>query len=116
MPVPKRRPRKYGPAVFKLLGRIWTLCREPCGKYLAPILADELERLERFGELGALSGLLNALWELVNLHKNHLLPMVKPNGYATARSGRRKQTYDKPRTRAKTRAQSADALFGEQIS
>ncbi len=104
--------------------------------------------------------LLNELWGLVNLRKNHLLPMVKANGYATARSGRRKRTYDRPRTvyqrlldheamdpeharalaeihrdlnpaaitrrinaiqnqlinRAKMRAQSGDALFGEQIS
>ncbi|WP_262495412.1 hypothetical protein [Paeniglutamicibacter gangotriensis] len=104
--------------------------------------------------------LLNELWKLVNLRKNHLLPMVKANGYATAGSGRRKRTYDQPRTayqrlldqhamdeshaealesvhrdlnpaaitrrvnaiqnqpinRAKMRAPSGDALFGEQIS
>ncbi|EMR00149.1 hypothetical protein [Paeniglutamicibacter gangotriensis] len=96
----------------------------------------------------------------MNLRKNHLLPMVKANGYGTARSGRRKRTYDRPRTayqrivnleamdpehaealagihrdlnpaaitrrinaiqnqlinRAKMRAQSGDAVFGEQIS
>ncbi|OIH85202.1 hypothetical protein BLJ79_08455 [Arthrobacter sp. UCD-GKA] len=42
--------------------------------------------------------LQNELWELVNLRKNHLLPMVKASGYGAARSGRRKRTYDKPRT------------------
>jgi hypothetical protein len=57
-PLPRRRPRKYGPAALKLLERIWTLSGEPCGKYLAPIMADELERLERFDELGPVAGLL----------------------------------------------------------
>ncbi|HJX76662.1 transposase family protein [Glutamicibacter sp.] len=42
--------------------------------------------------------LLNELWTLVDQRKNHLLPMVKANGYGTARSGRRKRTYDAPRT------------------
>lgn len=42
--------------------------------------------------------LLDELWELVNLRKNHLLPMVKANGYATAGSRRRKWTYGRPRT------------------
>lgn len=42
--------------------------------------------------------ILNELWELVGWRKNHLLPMVKANGYGTARSGRSKRTYDAPRT------------------
>ncbi|MGP5073877.1 integrase catalytic domain-containing protein [Arthrobacter rhombi] len=42
--------------------------------------------------------LLNRLWVLVDQRKNHLLPMVKAAGYATARSGRKRRTYDKPRT------------------
>ncbi|MGJ9404673.1 integrase catalytic domain-containing protein, partial [Arthrobacter sp. KK5.5] len=42
--------------------------------------------------------LLNELWVLVDQRKNHLLPMVKANGYATGRSGRKRRTYDKPRT------------------
>ena len=55
--ISKRRPRKYGPSAITLLGRIWTFRGEPCGKYLAPIMAEELERLERFGELGTQSEL-----------------------------------------------------------
>ena len=42
--------------------------------------------------------ILNELWQLVGWRKNHLLPMVKANGYGTARSGRSKRTYDAPRT------------------
>ncbi|WP_411734379.1 hypothetical protein [Paeniglutamicibacter sp.] len=56
VPLPRRRPRKYGPAALKLLERIWTLSGEPCGKYLAPIMADELERLDLFDELGPVAG------------------------------------------------------------
>lgn len=42
--------------------------------------------------------LLNRLWVLVDQRKNHLLPMVKADGYTTTAAGRRRRTYDKPRT------------------
>jgi len=42
--------------------------------------------------------MLNRLWVLVGQRKNHLLPMVKADGHTTARSGRKRRTYDKPRT------------------
>lgn len=45
------RPRTYGYDTLKVLQLIWTLVGEPCGKYLAPIMADSLASLERFGEL-----------------------------------------------------------------
>lgn len=58
VPIPKRRHRTYQPATITLLTRIWTLAGEPCGKYLAVIIADELERLERFNELETYADLL----------------------------------------------------------
>lgn len=57
--IPKRRPGKYGPASIMLLGRIWTLSGEPCGKYLALIMAETLGRLERFEGFGAQAPLLS---------------------------------------------------------
>lgn len=42
--------------------------------------------------------LLNQLWDLVMARKNHLLPCVKATGWTTTRSGRKKRTYDKPKT------------------
>ena len=47
----KARPRTYGYDTLKVLQLIWTLIGEPCGKYLAAIMADTLGTLERFGEL-----------------------------------------------------------------
>jgi hypothetical protein len=40
--------------------------------------------------------LLNELWPLVNDRLNYFTPTVKPTGWATGRSGRRKRLYDKP--------------------
>lgn len=42
--------------------------------------------------------LLNRLWPLVNDRLNYFTPTKKPTGYAQDRVGRRKRTYDKPRT------------------
>ena len=55
----KPRPRTYGYDTLKVLQLIWTLIGEPCGKYLAPIMADTLATLERFGELKPVAGQLN---------------------------------------------------------
>ncbi len=52
------RPRTYGYDTLKVLQLIWTLIGEPCGKYLAPIMAQTLASLERFGELKPVSGRL----------------------------------------------------------
>lgn len=48
-----RKPRAptYGYDTLKVLIEIWTLIGEPCGKYLAPIMASTLAQLESFGEL-----------------------------------------------------------------
>ncbi|MEE1620493.1 integrase catalytic domain-containing protein [Zafaria sp. J156] len=58
-PLPRRRQRKYGPESRAVLERVWTLSGEPCGKYLAVVMEDHLERFERFGELAELAGLLD---------------------------------------------------------
>ena len=47
----KPRPRTYGYDTLKVLQLIWMLIGEPCGKYLAAIMAESLATLERFGEL-----------------------------------------------------------------
>lgn len=49
---PRPRPRKYSYDALKVLEQVWTLDGEPCGKYLAPVMDDTLERLLRFAELG----------------------------------------------------------------
>ncbi len=48
----KPRPRKYSYDALKVLEQVWTLSGEPCGKYLAPVMGDTVERLLRFRELG----------------------------------------------------------------
>lgn len=42
--------------------------------------------------------LLNELWQLVMLRKNHLLPCVKASGWKHTPAGRKQRVYDKPRT------------------
>ena len=56
-----RKPRAptYGYDTLKVLIEIWTLVGEPCGKYLAPIMASTLAQLEAFGELAAVAGRLD---------------------------------------------------------
>ncbi len=46
------RPRKYSYDALVVLQEVWRLSGQPCGKYLASIMADTLERLVRFKELG----------------------------------------------------------------
>ncbi len=52
-----RKPRAptYGYDTLKVLIVVWTLIGEPCGKYLAPIMASTLAQLEAFGELDQVS-------------------------------------------------------------
>jgi hypothetical protein len=57
-PIPRRRASKYQLASYTILERIWTLCGDPCGKYLAATVSEDIERLERFNEFGKLSVLL----------------------------------------------------------
>ncbi len=54
----KPRPRTYGYDALKVLIEVWTLLGEPCGKYLAVIMADSLTQLETFGELDKVSARL----------------------------------------------------------
>ncbi len=49
-------------------------------------------------ETAAEMGLLNELWHLVNLRKNHLLPTVKATGWRQTKAGRKARIYDKPAT------------------
>lgn len=59
VPLPKRRARKYSLAACRILERIWSLEGEPCGKYLAAVMDDALERFVRFKELGPLADFLD---------------------------------------------------------
>jgi transposase InsO family protein len=65
----KTRGRKYSYDALKVLIRVWTLSGEPCGKYLAAMMDDALERLARHGELGGVAGrLTDEVWdELVSM-------------------------------------------------
>ncbi|WP_229116393.1 hypothetical protein [Parenemella sanctibonifatiensis] len=49
-----RKPRGRGDSydALKVLIEVWTLAGEPCGKYLAAVMADTLAALEAHGELG----------------------------------------------------------------
>lgn len=56
----KPRGRGYSYDALKVLIEVWTLSGEPCGKYLATIMADTLGTLEAHGELGKVAGRLTA--------------------------------------------------------
>jgi hypothetical protein len=45
------RPRQYGPAVQQALVAVWEAADRPCGKRLAPFLAELVPQLERHGEV-----------------------------------------------------------------
>lgn len=49
----KRKPRgrKYSYDALKVLIEVWTLAGEPCGTYLAAVMAGTVDSLVRFGEL-----------------------------------------------------------------
>lgn len=49
-------------------------------------------------ETDAEMALLNELWDLVMVRKNHLLPCVKAVGWTHTTAGRKKRIYDAPRT------------------
>jgi hypothetical protein len=49
--VRKPRGRGYSYDALRVLIEVWTLAGEPCGKYLAVVMADTVDRLVRFGEL-----------------------------------------------------------------
>ena len=42
----KPRARTYGYDTLKVLIEVWTLIGQPCGKYLAPIMAPTMAQLE----------------------------------------------------------------------
>lgn len=54
----KRKPRGRGYSydALKVLIEVWTLAGEPCGKYLAVIMADTLASLQAHDELGTVAG------------------------------------------------------------
>jgi hypothetical protein len=92
--LPRRRGRKYSYDALKVLERIWLLAGEPCGKYLAVVMADHLERLCRFGELGGdaprLTGRVHA--ELISMSPatiDRYLKPLKDARYPKALSGTR---------------------------
>lgn len=47
----KQRVPTYGYDTVKVLQLVWSLVGEPCGKYLAPIMATMLPALKDFGDL-----------------------------------------------------------------
>lgn len=51
---PRPCPQKHSRDALVVLQEVWQLSGEPCGKYLS-IMADTLERLVRFKELGRLT-------------------------------------------------------------
>lgn len=90
----KQRAPTYGYDTLKVLIEVWTLIGEPCGKYLAPIMADTLSQLEAFGELDQVS---NRLTETVRTQLVAMSPatidrMLKPTKsarYPAAKSATR---------------------------
>jgi hypothetical protein len=47
----RRRKATYGAALVTALVEIWDIFEQPCGQRLAPILAEQVDRLRRLGEL-----------------------------------------------------------------
>ena len=93
----KPRARTYGYDTLKVLQLIWTLIGEPCGKYLAPIMADTLAKLERFGELEPVASRLDdhVRAQLVTMSPatiDRLLKPAKDARYPTAKSATRAGT------------------------
>src|SRR5664280_2347303 len=90
----KPRARTYGYDTLKVLIEVWTLIGEPCGKYLAPIMAATLAQLEAFGELGKVAERLNAQVreQLVTMSPATIDRMLKPTKdarYPAAKSATR---------------------------
>ncbi len=91
-----RKPRAptYGYDTLKVLIEVWTLIGEPCGKYLAPIMAATVAKLEAFGELGAVQDRLTApvRAQLVAMSPATIDRMLKPTKaarYPAAKSATR---------------------------
>ena len=90
----KQRARTYGYDTLKVLIEVWTLIGEPCGKYLAPIMAATLAQLEAFGELDKVAGRLTAAvrQQLVTMSPATIDRMLKPTKdarYPAAKSATR---------------------------
>ncbi len=90
----KPRARTYGYDTLKVLVEVWTLIGEPCGKYLAPIMAATLAQLEAFGELDKVAGRLTAAVrvQLVTMSPATIDRMLKPTKdarYPAAKSATR---------------------------
>ena len=84
------RPRHYGPDVEAALAKVWELCDRPCGKLLAPVLADLVGALERHGELKLRSAVREALLQMSpatidrSLRKRHTIIRRQPMSQNTA--------------------------------
>lgn len=92
----KRKPRTptYGYDTLKVLIEVWTLIGEPCGKYLAPIMASTMAQLEAFGELGKVADRLSdqVREQLVTMSPATIDRMLKPTKkarYPAAKSATR---------------------------
>ena len=83
-----RKPRAptCGYDTRKVLIEVWTLIGEPCGKYLAPIMAPTVAQLEAFGVLGKVADRLNAAVrdQLVTMSAARSTRMLKPTKDAPA--------------------------------
>lgn len=95
--VRKPRARTYGYDCLKVLIRVWTLMGEPCGKYLAPIMASSLAQLYTHGELDEVADrLTDQVWDqLVAMSPatiDRLLKPTKDTRYPAAKSATRPST------------------------
>src|SRR5664280_286419 len=83
----KPRARVYGYDTLKVLIEVWTLIGQPCGKYLAPIMAPTVAQLEAFGELGKVADRLSAeVREQLAATIDRLLKPTKEARYPAAKS------------------------------
>ena len=90
----KQRAPTYGYDTLKVLIEVWTLIGEPCGKYLAPIMAATVAQLEAFGEVDQVAGRLTAAVreQLVTMSPATIDRMLKPTKdarFPTAKSATR---------------------------
>jgi len=90
----KPRARTYGYDTLKVLIEVWTLIGEPCGKYLAPIMAPTMAQLEVFGELDRVADRLSPVVreQLLTMSPATIDRMLKPTKavrYPAAKSATR---------------------------
>lgn len=94
----KPRPRSYGYDTLKVLQRVWDVAGQPCGKYLAAVMASTLANLEAHADTGSFGDVRARFTSEVREQLLRMSPatidrllaphkrMLRPGGKSTTRS------------------------------